>query len=633
MSRQWKTYVLLGLGGESPGLAAYDVESDGTESILSLPPGHSVYAVGISPDGGRVVAGTKAGYLHLPADSPSIDEPHADRMGSLLQGAAVLSVCFVDDMHLAASDIAGRCLLWNLSDLARPVSLPVPRGGIVHGLFRLDGRSLAGLSTLGRIILWDWSRETVAQEIEAPHTPPILALVRPVYWSAANCWAWPARGGALTLFEWPDARCRRLKGHDGDFYGMSVAGRDLLTVGRTDGCLRRWTPSSKGPAESLTVPRGLISSATWQNGERRLVLVDEAGSAGVYSHHGDTIQRIRWLPGSSFRLAVGPDPVALSSHTRHRVEGVARTLVADIREQYAKGHLEDVDRLHGELRRIGYGHIGWALQAEEARRRDDMAGELRAYAGLLSLVPGDGAGLADSLARYARLLERIWQIKEAYAVWQRLHEIRSREAESAEALARLGSYIETVESHECVVACTDPLSVLVESAMVLHRPFMGRYVLGTAGPSVRCHGVISLTDVLERYQQVRGTAYEDALPVAEAKQFVWLSESTMEHIEAVVLPLEASWQVARPEYCLRIWRTESHTIFSPKIIVWADDQASGMTAIEHNQQISSLLRYIQESESYRAVARAIHECFKEVIARLLTRQLAMKVYERGNKYA
>ena len=65
----------------------------------------------------------------------------------------------------------------------------------------------------------------------------------------------------------------------------------------------------------------------------------------------------------------------------------------------------------------------------------------------------------------------------------------------------------------------------------------------------------------------------------------------------------------------------------------ADDNAPGMTPIEHNQQISSLLGCIRESESYRAAARTIHECFREVMARLLTRQLAVKSYERGNEYA
>ena len=56
--------ILLGTGGTSPGLIAYDVESARITRLLSLPPGQSVYAVGLSPDGSTIVVGTKAGAVH-----------------------------------------------------------------------------------------------------------------------------------------------------------------------------------------------------------------------------------------------------------------------------------------------------------------------------------------------------------------------------------------------------------------------------------------------------------------------------------------------------------------------------------------------------------------------------------------
>jgi tetratricopeptide (TPR) repeat protein len=372
--------------------------------------------------------------------------------------------------------------------------------------------------------------------------------------------------------------------------------------------------------------------AAWGDGELELVLIDGTGRAGIYSRQGDTIKLSGWLPGSAFRVAVSPDPVALRSLSRRRVESAARALTADIREQYSKDHLEEADRDLCELERIGYVHVGLALKAEEARRRGDMAGELGAYARLLSLLPADHAGLMDSLARYAQLLERIWQIKEAHAVYQRLHKLSGPGAQSTETLLRLGRYIQAMESHEYIIECAEPLSTLVPCATALDRPLTGRYVLGTVGPGVRCYGAVSSTDALDRYEQVRAAVYKAALPAAEETRFVWFSGSGMEHVEAVVVTLDGSRPSAHLEYCLKISRTGGHTVFAPILVVQADDQAPGMTAVGHNEQISSFLRSVPESESCRALAHAVRECFQDAIARLLTKQLAAKTYEGRNAH-
>ena len=629
MNRQWNAHVLLGRGGASPGLLLYDLGSRSIEEALSLPAGQSVYAMDASPDGTAVAVGTKAGYLHLVAE-PACSENQAQ---TLLQGAPVLSVCFMDDGHVAASDMAGRCLLWDLVENGRPLALPVPEGEIIYGLFQPDGDLLAGLSAMGHLLLWEWSTGVAVQDLKVSPSPPLLSLVRPIHWVEGGCWAWPAHDGILTMLEWPAGRCRHIEAHEGDFYGITVLRSELLTVGRTDSCLKRWSPCRGGPAATLSAPRGLVSMAAWCEGEPRLLLVDENGKAGIYSWLNDAIGRTDWLPQRDIRVAVSPNPSAYRLYLQSKLRAEAETLTGRIVQQYAKRQLEEVERLHRELERIGYRHVSLALQAQEARRQDDIGGELRAYSELAALIVNDHAGMADSLTRYAQLLERVWQVRQAYSIWRRIGPIIPSPEAAAETLTRLHSYVSSMDSAEYVIDPTDPLVTLITSATALNRPLTGRYVVGSAGPSVRCHGAVSSVDVLERYGRLRTTAYRGALPVADGQQYAWLSNSGVDRVEAVVTTAGVSQGAIRWEYCVKVYGTDSHTVLAPMILIHAADPASGTPAAEHNQQITSVLQRLQEDGSQRTVVHAVHECFKEVIRRLLTRQGAIRLYTQGNEDA
>jgi len=632
MVESWNAHVLLGSGGRMPGLTFFDVESHCSGKVLSLSPGQSVYAVDVSPDGGSLAVGTKDGYLYLLAGLNRVDPESEPQPTPWLQGASVLSVRFVDDRHLVASDVAGRCLLWNLLQGSRPAVLTMPGGGIVYALLRLDDRHLAGLSTRGRMIIWDWSRRAVIREVRIPPSAPILALIQPIFWSGANCWVWPACGGNLVRFGWPNCRCEYAEAHAGDFYGIAVVGADLFTVGRTDSCLKQWSSSLKEPIETEAVPRGLVSMAAWNGSDLGLVLTDETGRAGVYSRQAGTLVQTGWLPGTDFRIAASPDPVASRLRVRRNIENQARGLTMEIRGLYAKGHQKDADRLQGELERIGYKHIGLALQAEEARQRDDVAGELRAYTELVSLVPGDRVNLTVSLTRYAELLERVWLLEEAYALRQRLHGACASAAGSTEALARLSVYLEAMGSHECVIESAESLSTLIAGATALDKPFAGQYVMTAAGPSVRCYGLVPSADVLDRYEQVQNAAHAGFLPAAKQVDLAWLSGSGVERAEAVVLVLDSSQPEACLEYCLRIRSAGGQTIFSPSVLVRAKNQVMGTAVVERNTQISEFLRHASQGDLLRTIVHGVHECLQRVIARILTRQLAAKTYERGNEY-
>lgn len=137
--------IILGIGGDKPGLSIYDTKSGGLKRILSLPLGQSVYSVDTSGDGRLIGAGTKGGGIfRLTFQSVAANHNYqAEQLGSSVL-APVLSVCFVDEQTFAVSDTAARCLLFSPGQ-TEPDRLPTGKR-VISALFRLDDRHLAGLS-------------------------------------------------------------------------------------------------------------------------------------------------------------------------------------------------------------------------------------------------------------------------------------------------------------------------------------------------------------------------------------------------------------------------------------------------------------------------------------------------------
>jgi WD40 repeat protein len=171
--------ILLGTGGNSPGLEAYGAISGNSEKILSLQRGQSVYAVDVSPDGNAIAAATKSGDIYLLAPAEGEPERCVYSVRHSASGAPVLSVCFVDASMLAVADTVGGCLLRNAEADTQPTQL---RTGdrVICSLFHLDSKCLAGLSLSGRLLIWDVAERGLVRVLEVPGPPHDLsALVIP----------------------------------------------------------------------------------------------------------------------------------------------------------------------------------------------------------------------------------------------------------------------------------------------------------------------------------------------------------------------------------------------------------------------------------------------------------------------
>jgi len=230
--------IFVTAGGDHPGVDIYDPISDRTEQLMSLPDRQSVYAVGVSPNGYSIAVGTRTGQLRWLTPAQQTESGQGWSLQEFNQGAGVLSVCFLDSRNLAVSDTAGRCLLWQHTN-NQPKKLPTGNG-TVCSLLRLDCNILVGLSSTGELLLWNWSSFDLSQVLNVPAPPVLYGLVKLIYWPKANSLVWPAQDGNIALFSLDGRGVRTISAHDGDVYAIMLCNDTLMTIGRTDNCLKYW---------------------------------------------------------------------------------------------------------------------------------------------------------------------------------------------------------------------------------------------------------------------------------------------------------------------------------------------------------------------------------------------------------
>jgi len=142
--------VLLGTGGDEPGIDVYCIDSDQCRRIRSFSRGESIYALSWSPGHAILAAGSKRGFLYLIVDATAREGDQDSNVRRLVHGFPILSVCFLDCVNVAVSDTAARCLIWNLSGEMKVHKLPTGRETIC-ALFCLGGDRVAGISEQGEL--------------------------------------------------------------------------------------------------------------------------------------------------------------------------------------------------------------------------------------------------------------------------------------------------------------------------------------------------------------------------------------------------------------------------------------------------------------------------------------------------
>jgi len=610
--------VYMGAGGGQPGVWAISDSTTPARRLTAFPPGNSVYALGVDGQTGRIAAGTRAGRIEVLPPSPGESGLGGSCELSLVQGAPVLCVCFADESRLLAADTAGRCLVWDLLDAARPPRV-LDAGDGVCSLLGVGEEMLVGLSVTGKLIFWGLPDLKVSRIHDCPKPPRSHALVALVHWPAQEAIAFPAADGGLVLCGLDGGEPHACGAHRGEFYAVMEGGECLYTVGRQDRCLRVWGGPEGSPMEECAAPAGVIAGHALWDGSGRLVLVTEDGHAGIYAHEARGLSLERRLEGGDYRIASGSRPEDRLAFEAARRHARACELQAQIQAAMASRQAADIEPLHRELVALGYQAASLGMRAQSAAQQDDLLAELRSRHQLAALLPPHDPRAAESLRRYVSVLERVWRPAEARRAAAQGSFQESEEAQSArERMAAL------LGGQDCVTEPDVPVPVLIQAADLLQKPFLGLWLLEVAD-SIPLPGSDADAEAIAlKYSQERETDGREGLPLAHARAMTWLSRSGAREVETILFDTPARGGHPVLRLALQVDRDGLQTVLVPAVLF---DAGAGLTephATIHNHRLLQALENRDCRERFDSWCRAVLAVLSRSLRRLRTHGLAQR---------
>jgi len=606
--------ILFGRGGDHAGVEAHGAVSGERVKILSLAAGKAVYAMDVSTDGEAAVAGTSAGGVYaITRHEDGNARYQARQIGN---GAPVLSMSFVDSSIVAVADTAGRCILRQSRGNVHVKELPTG-GRVICALFRLDRRHLAGLAVTGELLVWDWSKYDLVQLVDVPMPPEDLAaLIKPVYWPDADFWVWPGRRGAIVSYNWQRNEIRAVCHHTAKIYAMVICKGQLLTFGR-DGCTSVWCVGASEPAGTREAPREVISAASWVEEETaKVLLINDSGEAGIYLWTDSGLALDRLLVGGDYRTVVGPDLERFELAVRQQKMSRARELTGKISETIAIQRWDDSTEAGcEELESLGFRPAVLALRGQAARSENNLVGELNFYDQMASIIPHEQAGSEISLARYAGLLESVWQLEKARALYLELSERYPHSSCYRESIQRLTERISIVKTGRYVIGTDVPIVSLVKSAMLLGEQLAGRYLVKSRD-RVSCKAVISADEFVKKYERLCDG--NPQMPRARTEDLWWLSEDKSERVSTVVIGNEDRGNPNHLEVGIKFFDAQLQTVLVPVIMLNTRDHKKNISQEQRNQAILKGLQLF-EDDCFKGWLEMVEQTINQAVCQLISR--------------
>jgi hypothetical protein len=626
MDGDCQTYpALLGAGGENPRVEIINSGSQTSQKVLRFPPSHSVYALDINLQSNLLAVGTKGGLIYIleGLQDPNFGETALSK--KMVQGAPVLSVCWVNKYLLAASDTAGRCFLWYVNNSMPPQPL-VTINGVICCLSNLKDGFLVGLSSGGTLHCWEPIKRHLTRTIDVPPPPPISGLVRMVYWPTEGSIVFPAQKGCLTLYNISAENVVTLAAHKGEVYALSVWGEDLMTADMTDGQLKIWSSGVQKPVCEFQVFKGITSIAATGVKPSKLLLVESGGTAVVFSLERNSLQPVHRLTGKDYRVAFAPSPESIKLLYDQQRLAEARQLANEIYTKNSQASPDVIKSYYSRLNDLGFEHISLALQAEQATKKEEIVESLRIRSSLLSILPQDVPNAFPSMEKYADLLEKAWHIPEAYAVYQQILSIDPVYPLDTQ-IHNLKQIVDLLSDQLIWVIEPDiTIDQIIQSATVIGKRFVGRYVIKKLNPVQFGHVKVSSDLIVRKYEQIRFDSEDKDLPPVMKEHIWWISRKRFEQVELLTFGNGLNNPVRGLQFALEVITSGLGIVVIPAILFdWRDVQLDGFIE-EENEKASKRLADIVTKVSASSYLALVHKVVHQALRRILTENILRREF-------
>ncbi|MEI8043292.1 MAG: WD40 repeat domain-containing protein [Verrucomicrobiota bacterium] len=614
--RTLKTYALLGAGGRTPRLDRLDPTDGARACLKTLPPGSSVYAMARSPDGTRVVVGTKSGAAHVCSVTGAVDLAPECPLAShrLAHGdSPVLDVAFVTQNLVAVTNADGGCWLYDTE--SGGVAGFDTRHRTICALSVLGSNTLVGLATDGRLMFWNLEHRRPIDEVRGPSPPPYAALVRLRLWPAAKSLLYPARDGQLMALDLGERKLRSLSAHTGPWYLLVAAGDRCWTFGAQDGVVKTWNVDLTSAGADMPGPSSVTAGGALGRDEASLVLISENGTAGVFEVEGNEFRSRGSLAGGDYRVYLPPDPTAVRVYRDVTAQAQVQSVVQEIRRS-SDDNL-DTGALYERLEHLGYPHLARALQTDLAFASGNLPAALRHSSALAAMLPRGEPKSAASLFRYAELLEKAWMFPEATEVLRQVSlgsPVPGAEKQ-LQHVTRCGKAM--VEDPLTVCEPDLPIPVLCDCASAAGKRFQGNWLFKRLRPLV-CPGTeISADELLREYNRVRRKE-KPHLPAATTRVINYISRQGVSASPSVVLVEKCPSSAPTFGLCLRLAKGGRQSVLNPLVIYHVPTSSGAVSVQEHNDRARDLYVQMKGQDVIKSSIKEVLNVSILAIRRLLT---------------
>ncbi len=604
--------ALLGGGRSRPGLWILRPGDGEPTRIANLELGQSVYAIDVDADAGLIVLGTRSGSIKvLPVREESAGPGQQEHV-TLSQNAPLLAVCFAGKDRVVGADAAGRCLLWNPLDRSNGATPLEVKGGTVCSVLPLTQESVIGLSTDGKLLIWDVRTGTLTRVVDAHKPCKKHALVRLRHWAARNAIVYASSEGDLVVWEIDSQQANLLPAHSGEFYVIMAAGDRLYTIGRNDGLLKVWDPTATNCCRQIGAPKGVAAGDILPDHTDKMLLVNDEGQAAIYEINANSLRVLRRFAGDSYRSVYCSSQEARRAFEQRWRVTRGEQLQEQIRAKIDAGECEALEEFYQELITLGFELVALALRARQAAKEHDDLGTLGAIHALVTGLPHEEKTRSSWLHRYAQVLESLWCLEEARAA--------QREAGVGQAVSHwLDEAARVIAADNWIAEPDAPLPALIEAATIIGTPFRGRWVLAVSAQLKYDAGTLTPQTLTAAYKEVRRKRVSAGALPARIESPWWISRASVQEVGTILLGDTARQAVPGIRPAVQIRNEAHHIVAMPVILLETGRPTDDIDVEEHNQRVLSVCEEVSHLEPDDLWPRATYHDMIQALRALNTK--------------
>jgi len=584
---------ILGSGGTAPGLFLYSTLTNQNHTLVRTALPHSIYALSIEPETGLAAGGSRQGVVYLQStDNQNSGNSTKSLISVINHGAPILSLLWLGKNRLAVADTDGKCKIWPFERNSQSVMLETSQN-LVCSLVKIDENLMAGLTTSGKLLIWNYHDLGLKNTIVLTEPPGKYSLVNLVYLPSCSILAYPGKNGQLIVFNISTEKSASFVAHQGDFYALFGVRENLFSIGKDDCMLKIWHHEKPLPLKELPVSKNIIAAAGIGQNSVKILTIDLSGKAEINRLSESCLELIGSVPGEHYRSVISFRNHPIEKSSADQIKNEIENLIIKIQMSLEQDQVSKSEKYHARIVALGFEHLSLGLRAEHEISAGKYTRALHFYHRLVKIIKDSGPAACRILYQYGMLLEKLWQIDEAYLIYKHILSLNDNFPISTLYLPVKLS--EITEFQNWIFNPDVPMRDVISAATAIKKPLSGRYLLKKLDEMPIADLEIQANDIAEKYKSLNNQQAQNIASSMTIEPVLFISFNGRQAAEIIVMDLDDQVEVAGLQFAVNFQATRHGSSLTPILLFKCRTPGPTTTPEQYNHDILSFLSSIIEN--------------------------------------